>query len=382
MRVVVAPDKLKGCLTAAEAAEAIAAGVRLAVPGASLQLLPVADGGDGTVDAVLAAGAEKVHLRVPVAPESGDSYDVSVAVLPGPPRTVVAEVAQVGGLRDRRPSRREARAASSWPAGRLVEAVLDLDPERLVLGIGGTASTDGGAGALVALGARLLDGSGRPVAPGLDGLVELQDIDLSGLDRRVVGSGAAVELVVAADVQSPLTGPTGAARVFGPQKGLADDDLEEANAALARFARLLEEAGGSDIATLPGAGAGGGLAGGLAAALGRAPVPGTDVVFSLVGLDEALASADLVITAEGRLDEQSLRGKAPIAVARRARERGVPCVAVAGSVTADAADLRAEGIVATTALLDLERDVERAMANARALLASAAGDLVARLVRG
>ncbi|MDQ3980971.1 MAG: glycerate kinase [Actinomycetota bacterium] len=364
MRVLVAPDKLKGCLTAREAAEAIT-GVRLALPEAFLRLLPVADGGDGTVEALLAAGAQAVSLAV-------DPYEVTVAFLPGPPRTAVAEVAQVGGLRDRRPTPDEARAASSFDAGRLLRAVLDLNPERVVLGIGGTASTDAGAGALVALGARLLDATGRSVRPGLEGLFELSAVDLSGLDGRL----SAVDIVIAADVESPLTGASGAAAVFGPQKGLAPDDVDEADAALARLADLVADAGGLDIAALPGAGAGGGLAGGLGAALRRPPVRGTEVVFALIGLDQALADADLVITAEGRLDEQSMRGKAPVALARRARDLGVPCLAVAGSVAVEGSVLRQEGIVGTGALLDLEPDLGVALTEARSLLRRATAELL------
>jgi glycerate kinase len=376
MRVLVAPDKLKGCLTATQAGEAIAAGVRLALPEAHIRLLPVADGGDGTVEASLVAGGTPVELVVPTAPDSSSSYEVTVAVLPGPPRTVVAEVAQVGGLAARRPTPAEARAASSWAAGRLVLEALVLAPERIVLGVGGTASTDGGAGALVALGARLLDGQGRVVSPGLDGLLEVSTVDLSGLDTRLVGPDPPVELVLAVDVQSPLTGPAGAARVFGPQKGLAQADVEAADAALARFSVLLREAGGADVVEWPGAGAGGGLAGGLAGALHSPPVAGTDMVFRLIGLDDAIRETELLITAEGRLDEQSLRGKAPVAVARRARELGVPCLAVAGAVEVGSEALQAEGFAAAAGLVALEPDVSRAMANAGPLLTRVTADLV------
>jgi glycerate kinase len=340
-----------------------------------VRLLPVADGGDGTVEAVLAAvaGAEAVRVRVPAHP----SAEVVVAVLPAPPRTVVAEVAQVGGLGGRRPGAAEARSASSWGAGELVAAALDLGPERLVVGVGGTASTDGGAGAVAALGARVVDDAGSPVgALGLDGVSRVAAVDLSGLDGRLGGT----EVVLAADVDCPMVGPGGAARVFGPQKGLAAGDLAAADAALARWGRLLAAAAGrpwASVVEAPGAGAGGGLAGGLAAALGTVPRRGAEVVLDLVGLDAALAWADVVVTAEGSLDHQSLRGKAPVAVAHRAGARGVPCLAVAGAVTVPAEVLRAEGIVAIRALLDEEPDRAQAMALAEGLLVGA----TARLLR-
>lgn len=366
LRVLIAPDKLKGSLTAAQAADAIARGVIEAWPAASVRLLPIADGGEGVVEALVAAGR-----ATPLRTEVG-AFSVVFAVLNGAPRTIVAEVAQVGGLGGRRPTADEARSASSWAAGALVRAALDLSPARLVIGIGGTASTDAGAGALAALGAAVLDRRGRPIRPGLDGLADAARVELAGVDRRVAG------LVVATDVDSPLVGPAGAVRMFGPQKGLGDEDLAEGEAAVERFAQLLERASGVEVARLPGAGAGGGLAAGLAAVAGGAPRLGSEIVFELLGVDGALAGADIVITAEGSLDGQSLRGKAPIMLARRAAALGVPCLAVAGAVTLSPDQLRAEGITASAALFDLQPDVAEAMANASALLTRATAELLLR----
>jgi glycerate kinase len=373
----VAPDKFKGSLSAMEAARAMVAGVRAALPGAGVQVLPIADGGDGSVDAALGAGGTPVHLHVPTSAGSASVHDVTVAVLE---RTVVAEVAQVGGLGRRKPTPEQARSASSWAAGALVDAALNLGPERLVLGVGGTASTDAGAGALVALGARFVDTAGHPVVPGLAGLADIASMDLSGVDRRIFGPGVPVELVVAADVDSPLTGFDGAVMVFGRQKGLPEGELIDAEASIATFVRLLEVAAGFSVAELPGAGAGGGLAGGLSALRRSPPVPGADAVFALIGVDDALGDCDLVVTAEGALDEQSLRGKAPVALARRARAAGVPCVAVAGRVELGERALRSEGIHAAAALVDLEPDVARAMAEPSALVAGATQSVVAAWV--
>lgn len=349
-------------------------GVLAAAPDAFVHRLAIADGGDGTIAALAAAGAERVKVRV------ASHGAVQVAVVIGPPRTAVVEVAQVGGLEGRRPTAQEARAASSWGAGALIRAALDGVPsvDRLVVGVGGTASTDAGAGALVALGARLLDASGAPVRPGLAGLFEVDRIDLSALDPRVAGARRSVELVVATDVDSRLNGPRGAAALFGPQKGLPLADVDQADRAMGRFAALLSEATGYDVARLAGSGAGGGLGAGLSAISGRPPRPGADIVFELVGLDQALATSDVVVTAEGSLDQQSSRGKAPVALARRARRAGVPCAAVAGSVALSANELAAEGIVDAIALLDLEPDVDRAMAGAAGLVEAATAELVRR----
>jgi glycerate kinase len=256
--------------------------------------------------------------------------------------------------------------------GLLVTAALDAGARQVVLGIGGSATTDGGAGMLQALGARLLDDDGREVPPGGAGLARLARVDVAGLDRRLAG----VEVVVATDVDNPLTGQAGAAAVFGPQKGAGPRDVAVLDAALARFAAVLARDLGTDVAGLPGAGAAGGTAAGAVAVLGARIVSGARMVCDLVRLDDALAGAALAITGEGALDGQTLRGKAPGEVARRARAAGVPCLALAGSVRLPAEELRAAGFAAAHGLVELEPDLDRARAGAAGLLA----DLAARAV--
>jgi glycerate kinase len=233
-----------------------------------------------------------------------------------------------------------------------------------VLGIGGSATTDGGAGMAVALGARLLDRAGAELPPGGAALLRLARIDPSGLDPRL----REVDVTVACDVDNPLVGPEGAAHVYGPQKGAGPDEVVLLDSALRRYARVLDDDLGLDLAAIPGAGAAGGLGAGAIAFLGAELRPGIELVLELVGFDQAVAGADLVVTGEGKLDAQSLRGKAPVGVARAAAAHGVPVVVLAGVVEVADRELRAAGFEEAHALLDLEPDPERSIAQAAPLL--------------
>ena len=291
------------------------------------------------------------------------------------PRTAVVELAAASGL-TLLPDGPDARRAGTFGTGELVAAALGEGVERLVLAIGGSAATDGGTGMATALGARLLDSDDRPLAPGGAALTDLARIDLTGLDPRI----GTTEVVVACDVDNPLTGPSGAAAVYGPQKGATAADVTVLDAGLARLARVLRRDHGIDIEDTPGAGAAGGAGAGALAFLGARLTPGIDLVLDLVGFDDALAGADLVVTGEGSLDHQSLAGKAPVGVARRARAAGVPVVVLAGRVDLDAADrarLGDLGIVGTHALLDLQPDPALAMARAGTLLRELAAHVFA-----
>ncbi|TFV62467.1 UNVERIFIED_ORG: glycerate kinase [Bacillus sp. AZ43] len=364
MRIVVAPDSFKGTLAADRAATAIGTGVARVRPDAGVVLRPVADGGEGTVAAALRAGYRPREILV--SGPGGTPVRATIAVGGG---SVVVELATAAGLGLAPPA---PTTAGTRGVGELVRAALDLAPDRIVLGIGGSATTDGGAGMLQALGARLLDAAGRDVPPGGGGLALLDRVDLAGLDRRL----PEVELVVASDVDNPLTGPTGAAQVFGPQKGAAPDDVAVLDAALARFASVVRRDLGVDVDVPGGGGAGGTAAGALL--LGARITSGAALVCELIGLDGALADADLVITGEGSLDAQTLRGKAPAEVARRARAAGVPCLALAGTVALPAADLTAAGFAGAHALTEVEPDVDRCRAEPERLLT----ELAARVVAG
>jgi glycerate kinase len=373
MRVVVAPDKFEGSLRAGQAAEAIEAGLRRARPDAEVVRLPLGDGGAGTLEALLAAGFKRVP--VPATGPTGEPVDAAIAVdgeraVGGPggsspaPRRAFVEMAVASGLKRLPGGRRAPLEATTYGTGELVRAALDGGARELVLGIGGSATTDGGAGMAAALGARLLDRDGADLPPGGAALLRLERIDVSGLDPRPQSA----KVTVACDVDNPLVGPEGAAAVYGPQKGAGPDDVLLLDSALRRYARVLARDLGLELADTPGAGAAGGLGAGAIAFLGAELRTGIELVLELVGFDRAVAGADLVVTGEGKLDAQSLRGKAPVGVARAAGAHGVPVVAVAGAVEVADRELRAAGFEEAHALLELEPDPRRAMAEAAPLL--------------
>jgi len=372
MRVVVAPDKFKGSVTARQVADALAAGLRRGRPDLDVEKIPVADGGYGTVAAALAAGFAPRHVRIegPV----GRPVDTTFALRAG---TAVVELADVAGLR-RLPAERGARAlapltASTYGAGQVIAAALDAGASTIVLGLGGSATTDGGAGMVQALGGRLTDARGRELARGGAALRGLAAIDLAGLDNRI----ARARLLVASDVDNPLLGPAGAATVFGPQKGASPEDVALLERAMSRWAALTVTATGRELSAAPGAGAAGGAGFGAMAYLGARLVPGADLVLDLIGFDAALTGAGLVITGEGSLDDQSLGGKAPVGVARAAARHGVPVIAVAGRVSLTPDELPAAGFSEAYSLADLEPDPAVSITNAAELL-ERTGELVAR----
>ncbi|MGW3244629.1 glycerate kinase [Streptomyces sp. NPDC001070] len=367
-RVLIAADKFKGSLTAVEVAERLGAGLRRAAPGVVVESVPVADGGDGTVDAAVAAGFER--RLVEVTGPLGDPVTAAYALCEG---TAVVEMAEASGLRRLPPGVFAPLTATTCGTGELLRAVLDAGARSVVLGVGGSATNDGGAGMLVALGARLLDGRGEPVGPGGGALAQLATADLSGLDPRL----AATEVVLAGDVDNPLLGPKGAAAVYGPQKGATPQDVAMLDAALARYARVL---GAGADAEAPGAGAAGGLGFGALVGLRAAFRPGVRVLLDMLGFAGALERADLVITGEGSLDEQTLHGKAPAGVAAAARARDVDVVAVCGRLALSGAALGAVGIRRAYALTDLEPDPARCMAEAGPLLERLAGDIARDLL--
>lgn len=366
MRVVVAPDKFKGSVTAAEAAASLAAGLCLARPDLEASQVPVADGGDGTVAAAVAAGFEPVSVTVD-GPLAGLRVSAVLALRDG---TAVIELASAAGLRclpKPGPTASSALTASTYGAGQLIVAALDQGVGTIVLGIGGSASTDGGAGLVQALGVGLTTSDGSILPRGGAALADLAGIDESGLDRRLAG----VRVLVASDVDSPLLGPDGAAAVFGPQKGAGPEEVTKLELALARWAELTAAATGHDLSAAPGAGAAGGTGFAALSYLGASLIPGVDLVLDLVGFDAALDGADLVLTGEGCLDRQTLTGKAPLGVARAAARRGVPVVAVAGQVRLGQAELQAAGFSAAYALADTDADVVASMAQATELLEQA-----------
>jgi len=359
MRVVVAPDKFEGSLTAGQAAQAIRAGLLRARPDAEVVGLPLGDGGAGTLEALVAAGFQRVP--VPATGPTGEPVQATIAV--DGDRCFV-EMAEASGLKRLPGGRRAPLAATSYGTGELLEAALDRGVRRLVLGIGGSATTDGGAGMAAALGVRFLDDAGAELPPGGAALLRLARVDTRGLDPRL----REMEVTVAADVDNPLVGPEGAAHVFAPQKGAGPDEVLLLDSALRRYARVLAADLGVDLADTPGAGAAGGLGAGAIALLGARIRSGIELVLELVGFNRAVVTADLVVTGEGKLDAQSLRGKAPVGVARAATAHGVPVVALAVVVEVAGRELRAAGFEEAHALTELEPDPARCMAEAAPLL--------------
>ncbi|MGW7415979.1 glycerate kinase family protein [Streptomyces sp. NPDC054863] len=365
--MLVAADKFKGSLTAVQVAERVTAGLRRAVPGVAVESLPVADGGDGTVAAAVAAGFERREVRVTGPRGEGLTAAYAFREADG---TAVVEMAEASGLQHLPPGVFEPLTSTTYGSGELLRAALDAGAKTIVFGVGGSATTDGGAGMLAALGARFLDADGKPVGPGGGGLRDLATADLSGLDPRFAAAGGGgVDLILASDVDNPLTGPVGAPAVYGPQKGASEEDVATLDAALAHYASVLDPASGrTGLADTPGAGAAGGIGYGALAALGARFRPGIEVMLDVLGFAPALERATLVITGEGSLDEQTLHGKAPAGVAAAARARGVEVVAVCGRLALPAEALGRAGIRRAYALSALEPDPRRSMAEAGPLL--------------
>lgn len=362
--VVVAPGPFKGALTAAAAARAISAGVRLADADAEIRPIPVADGGEGTLDALVAAAGGR-RRGVTAADPLGRPVEAGLGELPG--HVAVVELAQASGYERLAPAERDPEATSTRGTGELIRAALDLGARRILVGLGGSATTDGGLGLAVALGVRALDAAGRELGGRGSDMARVVALDLSGRDPRL----ADTVIQVACDVANPFHGPEGAARVFGPQKGADAAAVERLDAGLASLAAVVRATTGIDLQDLPGAGAAGGAAGGLAALLGAELTPGAPMVLEAVGFASRLDGADLCLTGEGRLDETSLQGKAPVAVASACAAAGVPCVALCGEVALGPGAVRRAGFAAALAVGRAVRPLEAALAAAEADLAAA-----------
>ena len=369
--IVVAPDKFKGSAPATEVAEALTEGLNSVLPSAQVRCVPVADGGEGTVDAAVSAGFTRQSLQVtgPV------SLPVEATWALHGSHEAVVELAQASGIELLDPNRLAGAAATSRGTGEILQNALNSGAQRIVLGLGGSACTDGGAGMLAALGVGLYDGNDQQIPDGGGNLQRLTRVSLAGLDPR----WADIDVVLASDVDNPLLGPAGAAAVFGPQKGLDNDQAPTLDAALGHFANLLAEAAERewgpnagqyvrDMIDHPGAGAAGGTGFAAMAALGAKQRRGIDVVLDFVDFASALHNADLVITGEGSLDEQSLQGKTPVGVGQAAAQQHIPVYAVCGRSLLTAQQATQAGIDKVFALSDLEVDPGVSMSQAHRLL--------------
>lgn len=364
--ILLAPDKFKGSLTAPEVAAHLAAGIRRAWPDAAITEAPVADGGDGTVDAAVAAGYQRVEATV-----RGPGTEHVTASFAFRDGTAVIEAAEACGLRRLPPGRRLPLTATSEGVGELIVTAVRMGARRIVLGIGGVATTDGGAGLVQALGVRLLDQEGNDLGPGGAALRAVRRVRLRRGGPAPLPLLDGIDVLVASDVDNPLLGPSGAAAVYAPQKGASRHEVTALEQGLARWADVAEEALGYGAGLprqAPGAGAAGGLGFAAIAFLGAAIRPGIDLLFELTGFTRKLRGALVVITGEGSLDAQTLRGKAPAGVARAAAAAGVPVIAVSGVSSLTVDQLRAAHFSAAYALSDIEPDTRRCLADAGRLV--------------
>jgi glycerate kinase len=369
MKIVIAPDSFKESLSAPEVALAIERGIRRALHTATVVRVPMADGGEGTVEAILGATTSERRINT-VLDALGRPIEASWARLPED--SAVIEMACAAGLEHIPASERDPMRATSYGVGQLISHALDSGAQHIVLGLGGSATNDAGAGMLEALGLRLLDKHGAPLARGGLALAQLAKLDASALDPRL----ATIRVTIASDVNNPLCGPKGASAIFGPQKGATPAQVQTLDAALAHFAELCAQTLGRDMRNAPGSGAAGGLGFAAHAWLRSTFKPGAEVVAEIGGLAHAMEGADLVITGEGRMDAQTLLGKTPMGVAQIAKRAGVPVIAIAGSLGDGYQALYEAGIHAAFSLASGPCTLADACRNASALLEDRAQDII------
>ncbi|WP_395607378.1 glycerate kinase [Pseudomonas sp. B22129] len=369
MKIIIAPDSFKDSLSAEGVAQAIAQGLAEVWPDAQLVQCPMADGGEGTVDSVLAACNGELRRQTVQGPLAG-TVQARWGWL-ADSHTAIIEMAEASGLQLVPPGKRDACISSTYGTGELIRAALDQGAQRIILAIGGSATNDAGAGALQALGVRLFDADDQPLPPGGLALGRLARVDLEQLDPRL----ARVRFEIAADVNNPLCGPHGASAIFGPQKGANPEQVRQLDAALGHFADRCAQVLPKDVRDEPGSGAAGGLGFAAKAFLGAQFRAGVEVVAELVGLDEAVCGADLVITGEGRFDAQTLRGKTPFGVARIAQQHNVPVIVIAGTLGDGYEQMYAHGVDAAFALPSGPTTLEQACAEAPRLLRERAADI-------
>ncbi|HXM18949.1 MAG TPA: glycerate kinase [Candidatus Tumulicola sp.] len=368
-KIVIAPDKFKGSLSGAAAAAAIAAAFAEVFPDAAIVQKPVADGGEGTAQALLASLGGREVTRSVTGPD-GKPIEASFGLL-GDGGVAVVELARASGIALVARGKNDPRTATTYGTGELIDAAIEAGARRVILAIGGSATNDAGSGALAALGARFLDVRGRSLAPGGAALAGLMTIETALLEERLRG----IAIDIASDVSNPLCGPNGASAIYGPQKGASPAEVIELDAALARFAEIAARTTGVDMRDVPGAGAAGGVGGGFLALAGARLRPGAQLVLEVIGFDQALDGADLVVTGEGKLDRQTLAGKAPFAVAQAARAKGIRTVAVAGRVELSPDELEQTGIERAVSIVSLGVSSGEAIARAEELLRIAARQL-------
>ncbi|HUH46758.1 MAG TPA: glycerate kinase [Arenibacter sp.] len=362
MKIIVAPDSFKDCLSAKEVALSISKGIRRVYPEAIIYEIPLSDGGEGLVDTLL-GGADGKLISVPVQDPLGRSINVEFGVV-GDGTTAIVELARASGLELLRENERNPLLTSTYGTGQLIKAALDLGCKKIVVGLGGSATNDGGTGMLRALGARLLDRMGAEISEGGGGLIDLDRIDLTHFDRRL----ADCEVVVASDVSNPLIGPNGASFVYGPQKGGDRRTLQQLDSNLERYGTIIKEQIQVDVINASGAGAAGGTGAALLAFMNAKMVPGIELVLQLLGMEQYLKKADLVITGEGKLDGQTLSGKTIVGISKMAKDKGVPVIVLTGRMDERIEAIYDKGVNAVFSIVGGPMALEEALNNASRLL--------------
>ena len=376
MKILIAPDSFKESLSAMQVATEIASGFREIFPHAEIIMVPVADGGEGTVQAMIEASSGR-RVDLTVSGPLGEPVQAFYG-LTGGDQIAVIEMAAASGLELVPIERRNPMLTTSAGTGELIRAALDAGARRFILGVGGSATNDGGAGMLQVLGVRLLDAAGAELDYGGGELAHLDRIDMTHMDARIKDC----MFDVACDVNNPLVGPEGASAIFGPQKGATPAMVAELDAILQHFADIIARDLGFQVAHLPGAGAGGGISAAMMAFLGGRLRPGSEIVTDAIGLDALVRDADLVITGEGRIDSQTIQGKTPIGVARVAQRHGVPVIGIAGCLTPTSGVVHDHGIAAVFAAVSRPCTVPEALAEAAFNVRRAARNIAATLQLG
>lgn len=373
MKVVIAPDSFKGSATAVEVAEALAVGFQQVFPEARIEIVPMADGGEGTVEALVSATGGKTRSAYVQNP-LGDGISAEYGIL-GDGVTAVIEMSAASGLTLVTEELRNPMVATTYGTGQLIQSALDHGCRRLLIGLGGSATNDGGAGVAMALGASLKTSDGKSIETGGQGLADLAEIDLTEIDPRINET----EVVVACDVDNPLTGPLGAAHIYAPQKGATPEMVQVLDQNLEHYASMIERYLGKVVTEIPGAGAAGGLGAGLIAFTEAELKPGIDIVTETVELVQRIKEVDLVITGEGRLDAQTIYGKTPVGVAKIAQQFGVPVIAIAGGIEGNPNELYQAGITAMVDIIPRPMQLDQAIQEVVPLI-SQAGERIARLI--
>lgn len=379
MKIVIAPQTFKGSISALDVARAIQAGILFEMPDAQCEIVPVADGGDGTLETLVEISGGEIKTSEVTGP-LGDRFIANWGGM-GDRRTAVIEMARISGLAlvPIEPiDQRNPLKATTFGLGEAFVTALNSGYRRFIIGIGGSATNDAGAGMAQALGAKLVGNDGNELTLGGGALADLAYIDLSSMDSRV----ADCEILVACDVTNPLTGPEGASTVFGPQKGASADMIVQLDEALGNFAKIVKRDVGIDIDNMIGSGAAGGLGGGMVAFLGADLAPGVDIVLDTIGFDKHLAGADLVITGEGALDSSTIYNKAPIGVARRAEKLGIPVVAIGGTLGDGHQLVYDHGISAVCGIINAPMALSDASDNAASLITDATRQMMRMLILG